>query len=170
MSPGDAEADGGGACLRMPPPWRRRLVEWARLARPREACGLLLGPGRGEPAEGASPGGPAGCAEVCRALWSRNLAERADRYELDPAAHLLGERVARSAGLAVIGTWHSHPSGSSRPSATDLGGAHAGWWYVIVGGDLDRAGIGDGTGDGAGPELAAWWAPSGSTLEAGRLL
>lgn len=63
-----------------------------------------------------------------------------DRYDLDPAGFLAADREARSAGLEIVGIWHSHPDHPARPSATDLAGAWEGWSYVIVAVTADGAG------------------------------
>lgn len=69
-----------------------------------EVCGLLLGrDGRVE-----------------QALACRNVAATpATRFELDPAALLAAHRAARGGGLAVLGHYHSHPSGDATPSPRD---------------------------------------------------
>jgi proteasome lid subunit RPN8/RPN11 len=82
------------------------LAAMARLAasaHPREACGLLLG----------TPQRIAGLAP------SRNLALEADMFEIDTLLHLRLQRTTR----AVVGVWHSHPSGPAVPSARDRAGA-----------------------------------------------
>lgn len=65
---------------------------------------------------------------------ARNLdtARARDRYELDPADHLAAEELARSAGLDVIGIWHSHPDHPAVPSESDQAQAWHGWSYLIV--------------------------------------
>ncbi len=70
---------------------------------PNECCGLLIG--------------SAGSVE--RALRARNLRPSPDRYLIDPADHCAALRTARASGLEVVGVYHSHPTGSLRPSAVD---------------------------------------------------
>ena len=103
--------------------WRRRLFGWARGAAPREACGLLLG----QPGRGGEPD------VVARALWSRNLAPRLDRFDLHPEDQLLAERLARADALEVLGVWHTHPAGGPEPSRRDREQALGGWWYLVLG-------------------------------------
>jgi proteasome lid subunit RPN8/RPN11 len=85
----------------------------------REACGLLLGTG----------------SRVDQAVACPNVAaDPACRFEIDPAMLLAAHRSARSGGLAVLGCYHSHPSGSSIPSARDAAAAAAdGTLWLIVG-------------------------------------
>ena len=79
-----------------------------RAAWPAEACGLLIG-----------RGGRA--ATVTRVMAADNLmADRGDRFELDPRVRLAAEKQCRASGERVLGHWHSHPNGRPSPSATDL--------------------------------------------------
>jgi len=107
--------------LQLPRELGARLASWARRALPSEGCGLLIGSRR------------FGCTAVERVTWARNLAQREDRFELDPGGLFAAERTARGAGLEVVGVWHSHPAGGARPSETDRAAAFEGWSYVIVG-------------------------------------
>ena len=75
----------------------------ARRALPNECCGLLIGD----------------AALIARAAPARNLRPSPDRYLIDPADHCAALRVARAAGLEVVGAYHSHPDGSLRPSEVD---------------------------------------------------
>ena len=69
-------------------------------------------------------------------------------FELDPAVLIAAHRAARDAGPAVIGHYHSHPSGVAVPSATDAAcAAPDGTLWLIVAGDVARlwiAGPGEG--------------------------
>lgn len=84
-----------------------------------EVCGLLLGSaGRIEAV--------VACANVS--------ADPARRFELDPAALIAAWRAARRGGPAVIGHYHSHPTGNPSPSAVDAGEAAAdGAIWIIAG-------------------------------------
>lgn len=74
-----------------------------------EVCGLLLG--------GADA---AGGATVLAAPPVANVAEeRGRRFELDPAGLIAAHRAARGGGPAVLGHYHSHPSGDVFPSPRD---------------------------------------------------
>ncbi|MBW6529199.1 M67 family metallopeptidase [Sphingomonas citri] len=88
-----------------------------------EVCGLLLG--RGERVERAPP-----CRNVA--------ATPAVRFELDPAALLAAHRAARAGGPAVLGHYHSHPSGDARPSPRDAADAvpDGSLWLIVAGGEV----------------------------------
>jgi len=91
---------------------------------PREACGLLIGH--------AEPGG----WRVVRAAPAANRAENPERaFDLDPGARAAWQRRLREAGGsdAVIGHYHSHPDGPSRPSSVDRARAEeTGLIWLIV--------------------------------------
>ncbi|WHO40797.1 M67 family metallopeptidase [Sphingobium sp. AP49] len=73
-------------------------------AEPGEVCGLLLG--------------EAGLIEAV--LPAANVAPDPTRhFELDPVSLLRAHRAARQGGPAILGHYHSHPSGVAVPSATD---------------------------------------------------
>jgi proteasome lid subunit RPN8/RPN11 len=74
----------------------------------REICGLLLGV----------------TGKVDAAIACRNVAaDPATRFEIDPAALLAAHRAARTGGAAVIGCYHSHPTGLPEPSPRDAADA-----------------------------------------------
>lgn len=98
----------------------RAVVLHARRARPREACGLLVGAG----------------ARVAFAVPIRNIARGRTRFRLDPAEHIALRRVLRAVTPAVeiLGVYHSHPRGAARPSDTDVAEAlYPTWVHLIVG-------------------------------------
>lgn len=98
-----------------------RIVAEARATPDVEVCGLLLGRG--------------GAVETIRPC--RNVAfDPARRFEIDPAALIAAYRAARDGGPAILGCYHSHPSGIATPSAQDAADAAPnGWLWVIVAGD-----------------------------------
>ena len=74
-------------------------------------------------------GDPAG-ARACPNVH----AEPSRHFEIDPAALLRAHREARAGGAAVIGHYHSHPSGDPTPSRTDAASAAPdGAIWLIVG-------------------------------------
>lgn len=96
-----------------------QLIAWGMRARPEEACGVWIGALK------------SGHFRVDEVLESPNLARGTaaagqPRFRLDPLVQLRAERLARVQGRRVLGSWHSHPSGASRPSRLDLAGARAG--------------------------------------------
>jgi proteasome lid subunit RPN8/RPN11 len=102
---------------------RDAIARAAEAAHPREACGLLVGRADGR-----------GGARVLAVHPADNLlaGESPDRFELDPAVRLRLQREIRGTELSVLGHWHSHPSGSSAPSATDAAQAfEAGLVWLI---------------------------------------
>jgi proteasome lid subunit RPN8/RPN11 len=93
---------------------RAQILAEARAAFPRECCGLLEGEGERVTALHPSP----------------NLAERADRFEIDPALRFRLLREER----AIVGCYHSHPGGCADPSPRDLDGAgEDGFLWLIQG-------------------------------------
>ncbi|WP_082458006.1 M67 family metallopeptidase [Sphingomonas sp. Leaf10] len=101
-----------------------RAVLCEAAASAHEVCGLLRGTGD----------------RIERAEPARNVAaDSARHFEIDPAALLNAYREARNGGAAVLGWYHSHPSGSADPSATDAAQAAAdGRLWLIVGGGTAR--------------------------------
>jgi proteasome lid subunit RPN8/RPN11 len=95
------------ATLILPPALRVQIETEARAAFPRECCGLMEGV-------------PEGDAVRAIALHTaRNLATRADRFEIDPADHFAALRTARANGNEIVGCYHSHPNGHAEPSQRD---------------------------------------------------
>ncbi|WP_322963324.1 M67 family metallopeptidase [Sphingomonas fuzhouensis] len=90
-----------------------------------EVCGLLLG--EGDMVVEARP-----CANVSDEPWHR--------FEIDPVALIAAHRAARGGGPAVIGHYHSHPSGLAQPSARDAADAAPdGTIWLIAGGQAVTA-------------------------------
>ncbi len=102
-----------------------QLIAAAEASPDAEICGLLLG------AAGRIVAAKA-CANVA--------ADPARTFEIDPRALFAAHRRARSGGLAVVGHYHSHPSGLPIPSARDAAQAMGdGAVWVILGGGAARA-------------------------------
>lgn len=88
-----------------------------------EVCGLLLGEGD----------------HVSRAVPCDNVAsEPSHRFEIDPAALIAAHRAARIGGPAVIGHYHSHPTGLAEPSPRDAADAapDGSIWLIAGGGTV----------------------------------
>lgn len=96
------------------------IRDHCRAQHPAEACGALLG---SEP----------GSVEV--AIPLENQAADPARGYLIPADRVRRlDFEAAGSGLEVIGFFHSHPTGSARPSAADLEAALPGYLYLVVAG------------------------------------
>ena len=117
--------------LNLPETLRNQVEQWACAGYPSETCGLLLGRRSGVE------------TEVTEALLARNidLENASHRYEVDPQDYLMAHRRARTAGLDIVGVWHSHPDYPAQPSLIDLENGLAGWSYVIV--SVTRRGVTD---------------------------
>lgn len=102
--------------LSLPPGGIARLARAAADAAPCEACGVLVGIGDRVETVVAIP----------------NVATRPDRFELDPDALFAALVEAESAGLQVLGTFHSHPRTAAVPSPVDIGTWVPGWVVVVV--------------------------------------
>ncbi len=84
------------------------ILAAAAASAPDEACGLLLGHHE----------------HIAAAPAVANVAAtRRTCFELDPLALIAAHKAARAGGLALLGYWHSHPTGPSAPSATDQAAA-----------------------------------------------
>ena len=99
-----------------------RLLAEAAASPAAEVCGVLFG-----------NGGRIVAAEACMNV----AADPARAFEIDPAALFSAHRRARGGGLAVIGHYHSHPTGVAEPSATDAASAmgDGAVWLIVAGGE-----------------------------------
>ena len=102
-----------------------QLIAAADASPDAEICGLLFG------ATGSIEAAEA-CANVA--------ANPARAFEIDPKALFAAHRRGRGGAMAVIGHYHSHPSGLPVPSPRDAAQALGdGAIWVILGGGLARA-------------------------------
>lgn len=101
------------------------IREYAAAAPNSEVCGLLLGDG----------------AHVTHVLPSRNVADDPSRsFEIDPGLLITALKQARLGGPEPIGCYHSHPGGSTRPSANDAAATgRSGWIWLIIATDMVEA-------------------------------
>ncbi|TXC70814.1 M67 family metallopeptidase [Sphingomonas ginsenosidivorax] len=98
------------------------LVAAAHVLPEVEVCGLLLG-----------TAGRIDAAEACA-----NVAAAPGRtFEIDPVALFAAHRRARAGGPAVVGHYHSHPSGVPVPSPRDAAQAmgDGALWLILGGGE-----------------------------------
>ncbi len=100
---------------------RQQLLDWADGAGDYECCGLLLGHND----------------VVERVELAINVAENPQlNFEIDPSALIAAEKYARQGGVKILGYFHSHPNGDTRPSVTDVRMASAdGRRWLIIAGD-----------------------------------
>lgn len=97
------------------------MIEHATASGGRECCGALLG----TTVEGTRL--------IERAAGIPNEASDPHRaYLIDCDAFRRIEREAHADGLRIVGFYHSHPDGSTRPSAADLELAWPWYSYVII--------------------------------------
>lgn len=126
-------------------------------AAPQEGCALLLGEPAAVPLCDATQSSdatqPSGCTAAplrlhriwpCLNVWTP-VAEREQRFAIDPREQLLAQKWGRQRGLQVIGAAHSHPRSAPVPSATDRQLCLAPTLMAIRGQEP------------AGPRLAFWW-------------
>jgi proteasome lid subunit RPN8/RPN11 len=101
-----------------------RIAGETRASPSHEACGLLLGM----------------AGEITQVVPLPNVArDPRISFMLEPRGHLWVSRRARAAGLAILGHFHSHPTGRARPSASDAALAgEQGLLWMIVAGDEQR--------------------------------
>ncbi len=118
------------------------LEQHARLARPIECCGLLVGGRQGSDYV-------VDCAVPCRNI---SQGDRRRRYQIDwsiLAAALRADRVGQG---EIVAFYHSHPDGAPHPSRHDADLAWPDYAYVIVA--VPSCGLGPAT-------IRCWRMPSG---------
>ncbi len=108
------------------------ILDHAGGAYPNECCGAMFGRGNG------------GGTSVLTAVPLANAYQgsQRDRYEIRPEDLLAVDRQARSAGMDLIGIYHSHPDCDAYFSATDLKNSCPWYSFVVVSvreGRFDRA-------------------------------
>jgi desampylase len=113
--------------LFLPVELRARIESEARAAFPRECCGLI---------EGIQDNGAVRAVALHPA---RNVALRADRFEIAPEDHFAELKAARANGRDLVGCYHSHPNGEAKPSASDAAGAGEENFLWVIASLTDRA-------------------------------
>ena len=108
------------ATLVLPDALGAQILEEARAAFPRECCGLIEGTRIGD------------VVHVAAIHSTHNVSPHEDCFEIDPAAHLRFRRIAREAGRAIVGCYHSHPNGRPSPSPRDLAGEADFVWLIAA--------------------------------------
>ena len=85
-----------------------QLIAEARAAYPNECCGLIEGVRHDS------------VIEALKLHPARNLASRADRFEIDPMEQFRLLHSLRDTDRDIVGCYHSHPDGEAVPSEHDL--------------------------------------------------
>jgi proteasome lid subunit RPN8/RPN11 len=98
----------------------QQLAVEARAAFPRECCGLIEGVRRD------------GVIEVLRLHPTRNLARRADRFEIDSMEQFRLLHALRGTERDIVGCYHSHPNGQAVPSSHDWTGEEGFVWLIAA--------------------------------------
>ena len=83
--------------------WQAMRRQVSRLA-PLEACGLLAGINR----------------RVEMSIGVRNADQSPVRFHMEPLEQWRAFQRIESAGMELLGIYHSHPDGPDRPSPTDI--------------------------------------------------
>lgn len=97
---------------------------------PYECCGLLLG----------RYGAKGKLVNETYAISNaREESAKRNRFLIEPAELLRGEKYARSRDLEVVGFYHSHPDSPAVPSQYDLEHAWPTYSYIIVSTSADQA-------------------------------
>ncbi|MEM9879414.1 MAG: M67 family metallopeptidase [Pseudomonadota bacterium] len=86
------------------------IIAHAQREFPSEACGLLYGVHDGAKA----------CVDRIAAAPNVETAAPQRRFSIDPGFLLQAHKAARRTGEAIIGHYHSHPSGEAQPSLYDV--------------------------------------------------
>ena len=90
---------------------------------PYECCGLLLG---------RFEAGTKLVNETYPISNAREESAKRNRFLIEPAELMRGEKYARSKQFEVVGFYHSHPDSPARPSQYDLEHAWPTYSYIIV--------------------------------------
>lgn len=84
---------------------KKEIIDHAREAFPREACGILAGIN----------------GRVKNVFRMSNVSENADdSYFMDPKEQLKVMKDIRKRGLEMLGIYHSHPASAAQPSPRDV--------------------------------------------------
>ena len=96
-----------------------RMLDHAAETPDLEVCGLLLGT----------------AGHITDARRCANVADDpARRFEIDARALFAALRDERAGGPALLGAYHSHPSGDPTPSPCDAAAAEPGRLWLLIGG------------------------------------
>jgi proteasome lid subunit RPN8/RPN11 len=105
------------------------IEKTARQSMPNECCGILIGTTAGHQ------------SVVSRVIHTENVSkeDRRTHYEIAPQQAFDAFRDAKKDGLKVVGFYHSHTDGTTKPSRTDSQAAWTDQTYLIVSIDRENA-------------------------------
>ena len=104
--------------LHLPEDLRREIFDHCLAAVPNEGCGLFAVDGR----------------DIVAVYPTTNSEQSPTGYTVPPEQHLAALEDAESHDWELGGVFHSHPTGSARPSMVDVMGAlDPEWIYLVVG-------------------------------------
>src|SRR5487761_1476018 len=110
----------------------RVMIAHAQSTFPDECCGVMIG----------SIDGDSKTVTAAFPLENAYQGKQEDRYEIRPEDLLAADKKARSAGLDLIGIFHSHPDCDAYFSKTDLENSCPWYSFVVLsvkGGKFDHA-------------------------------
>ncbi len=90
--------------IRIPSVVLENIIEHSKKDYPLEACGYLVGEG----------------SVVHTIIPMKNIDQSREHFMFEPKEQFEALRKARSLGLRLIGTYHSHPDTPARMSAEDI--------------------------------------------------
>ncbi len=103
--------------FKIPQSSKEIMIKQALTALPHECCGLLLGKN----------------GKIKRTLPMKNTDPSPDAYFMDPLQQVEVFTDMEKRGETLIGIYHSHPKGPSKPSGADLKMAfHQDTAYIII--------------------------------------
>lgn len=104
--------------LRLPDDLRDEIIDHCLAEAPNEGCGLIA------LADGA----------VVKVYETANIDASPSSFTVPPEEHYEALQDAESRGWEIGGVFHSHPSGTARPSMVDVMAARdPEWLYLVVG-------------------------------------
>jgi len=105
--------------LRLPHKVHLQILSHCLGGLPDEACGLL--------------GGHLTTGQIDKCYPTRNAAQSARIYTVEPRDHLHADLDAERSGIEIVGVFHSHTHSDAYPSPTDIAQApDPNWHYVLV--------------------------------------
>jgi len=116
--------------LILPEEIHREILHHGEETYPHECCGFMLG---------TADDGARRVTEIRRQSNERTDSKE-NRFLISPGQFRDAERYARTAGLVMVGIYHSHPDSPARPSEYDRDHAWPWFSYLIVSVNKGKAG------------------------------